>query len=148
MESHSKFCWRQILRAFENILETFHRNQAADQRDIDNLRTFTKSELPSDYIEFLKFSNGASGWLNEHYLVVYSIEEVINVNRIADTSRYCPGRLIFASNRGGTSYLLKLASLPSVPVFRCEDVDLSYESSIEITSSMDKFFQNYGPDVA
>ena len=132
---------------FEDFLNDFEREPSADQRILTELTSFASSDLPLDYVELLKSSNGASGWLRGRYLIVYAADEVIAINRANATVKCVPGRLIFASNGGGTSYLLDLGKSQTTNVYRCEDVDLSFEASDRIACSIDEFIRNYGPEM-
>jgi hypothetical protein len=132
---------------FDGLLNEFERVPGADKRVLKELSSFATSGLPSDYVQLLRFSNGTSGWLRGRYLIVYSVDEVVAVNRAHATAQYVPGRLIFGSNGGGTSYLLDLGESPTTNVYRCEDVDLSDEASDRIAGSIEEFIRSYGPKV-
>lgn len=63
-------------------------------------KTICDLELPLEYIEFMKKHNGGEGDIGEHWLVIYPIEELEEINE--DFKEYLPdGNIIIGSNGGG-----------------------------------------------
>ena len=135
------------MEKLDTVLRSFEREDGISRQGLDNLIAFAASPLPADYLDLLKFSNGASGWLRERYLVIYSADEVISINRFAKMETILPNMIIFGSNGGGTSFLLELGQSNLSTIYRCEDVDLGNESLIRISSSMESFLDQFGPQV-
>src|SRR5437016_394113 len=94
----------------EETLRGFALEASAKAQELEDAIAFARSELPDEYLDVMRFSNGASGWLRGRYLIIYSVSEVIAVNRAADSASRVPGKLIFGSNGGGTSYLIDLGT--------------------------------------
>jgi hypothetical protein len=136
-----------MIEDFDKLFENFQREHGAHQSQIDDLVSFSAFELPSDYLELLRRANGLSGWLRNRYLIIYSTEEAITINRAASVMKRLPGKLIFGSNGGGTSYLLEAGRSAYARVYRCEDVDLTNEELTHIASSMYEFLERFGREV-
>jgi hypothetical protein len=73
-----------------------------EQAALRELRATYK--VPKDYIDFLKTSNGALGYVGTTPLQLYSAEEIVEYNRIIDTESYAPGLVLFGSNLSGIDY--------------------------------------------
>jgi SMI1/KNR4 family protein SUKH-1 len=62
-------------------------------------------QLPGDYLEFMRKSNGGEGFVgNNKYVSLWSIEDLIDWNSKYNVDLYAPGYFIFASDGGGTAY--------------------------------------------
>lgn len=132
---------------FEEKIRNLDKDAGAAQKELDDLITFFSSPLPFDYVSLLKLSNGFSGHYNGSYLIFYSSKEVIELNRTYNTFRYSPGRAIFASNGGGTLFLLETGSFPCAAIYACEAVDLGREPYERVASSILDFLEVYGPEI-
>jgi hypothetical protein len=136
-----------ITRRLSSSLKGFDMEIGAGEHDIDKLQDYVIGILPHEYVRLLTIANGASGWLRQRYLILYPTEDVIRVNKATEMGTHSKGRLIFASNGGGTSYLLDLGNAEASAVYSCEDVDLGVEQPRRISDSIDEFLQRYGPGV-
>jgi hypothetical protein len=130
------------------LLQGCRREPGATQDNLRDLLSFVASELPDDYVDLLTFANGATGQRGGRHLIIFSSETAITINRVAMTKDNVPGNLIFASNGGGTSYLLELGQSQWSRVYRCEDVDMSHEQSVLIASSIEDFIRRFGTRIA
>ena len=63
-------------------------------------------KFPDDFIEFLLESNGAEGFVGRSYLVISSLDEMKEINKISDIGKYIPGLFLIGSDGGGESYAL------------------------------------------
>jgi hypothetical protein len=61
--------------------------------------------LPAGYERFIRCSNGAEGFLNNAYLVLWSIETLSPFNEGYRVEKYAPGFFIIGSDGGDTSML-------------------------------------------
>ena len=60
--------------------------------DLDGL------SLPNDYLEFLRFANGAFGFLGETYVEFWSIREIADANAELEIGAFLPGFLAFGGD--------------------------------------------------
>lgn len=75
--------------------------------------------LPDQYMEFMRFSNGAEGSIAEcSYLVIWPIEEIISLNELNAVRDVAPELLLFGSDSGSTGYAFDTSSadMPIVQV--------------------------------
>ncbi len=87
----------------------------------DALREFQAQipgPLPPDYLEFMRWSNGAEGFVGPSYLVLLPVEDVLPRNKRLLVDEFAPGLVIFASDGGGTAYAFDAlgANMPIVEV--------------------------------
>ena len=66
------------------------------------VETQINAKLPDDYKEFMCFSNGATGFVGESYLILFNIEDMLKINL---ANEYLPILIIFGSDGGGNSYV-------------------------------------------
>lgn len=61
--------------------------------------------LPLEYVEFLKLSNGAEGFLGpDAYVILWELGEILNLNHAYKVVEYAPNLLLFGSSGGGDAY--------------------------------------------
>jgi hypothetical protein len=86
------------------ILADFTGNDPVDERSLSENEFKSGHALPSDFKDLLRTSNGGEGYLGNQYLMLWSIEEIIDYNAQYDVEKYAPGLLIFGSSGGGEAY--------------------------------------------
>jgi hypothetical protein len=60
--------------------------------------------FPNDYIEFISYSNGAEGSIGENYLILWAIEDIIELNEAYDVNDFAGGLVLFGSDGGDTAF--------------------------------------------
>ena len=60
--------------------------------------------FPNDYIEFLSYSNGAEGSIGENYLILWSIEDIIELNEAYCVTDFAEGIVLFGSDGGNEAF--------------------------------------------
>lgn len=60
--------------------------------------------LLTDYVDFVRRFNGGEGFLGDHYLQLWKIEELKSFNDDYQTAPFAPGILLFGSSGGGEAY--------------------------------------------
>lgn len=61
--------------------------------------------FPEGYVDFVTFSNGATGSIGEYeYIDIWAVEELMTRNRGYGVEEFSPGLLLFGSNGGGLGY--------------------------------------------
>jgi len=71
-------------------------------REFENLSGLS---LPADYRYFLTIANGAEGFLSDDiYVMLWAVEELLELNRGYEVEEYAPGLLLFGSSGGGEAY--------------------------------------------
>jgi hypothetical protein len=92
--------------------ETFNRRVAASAEAIARAARSLGLQLPHDYECFLRFANGGEGFIGDHYAILWSAEELAQLNRDYEVQRYAPGLLIFGTNGGGEAFAFDTRRFP------------------------------------
>jgi len=86
------------------VAEMSLRESASDEA-VTKLSEDLKVKLPKQYVEFLKYSNGAEGKIGESgYLLIWSVEEVKELNDGYNVAEFVSGFLLFGGDGGGELY--------------------------------------------
>lgn len=85
----------------------------------DDIKLFEKLSgfiLPADYVDFLRKSNGGEGFIGENaYLILWPVEQLLEMNSAYQTQEYAPGLLLIGSDGGGEAIAFDTNS-PEFPV--------------------------------
>lgn len=94
------------------LLVEFNRNPGASLDVIREFELTMNFSLPSDYVEFLKVSNGGEGFIGESYVMLWPIESLVELNEGYEVADYAPDLLIIGSNGGGEALVYRRDSAP------------------------------------
>ncbi len=79
--------------------------QPATDDSVEKLVRSLGHDLPGDYLELIRESNGGEGFVGEvSYLMLWPVEEVIERNRRLELPERMPGVVLFGSNGGDAGY--------------------------------------------
>ena len=90
-----------------NIDDTFNnlsRREPAKNGSIYGFEVAFGKTLPSDYVDFLKNTNGADGIVGDHYVILWGVDELILLNQSYQVDRYAKDLLIIGSDGGGEAF--------------------------------------------
>lgn len=80
-------------------------SDAAIGRLLDYAQRTVGAVLPPDYLELLRYTNGADGPIGEHgHLVLWAVEVLEEVNDGFAPAEWMPGFFIIGSNGGDAAY--------------------------------------------
>ena len=96
--------------------------------DADEIRKHLADDLPGDYLEFVEKYNGATGFLGDFYLDLFSLNLLVKFNSDDSYLReIVPGLFLIGSDGGGTGFAYifennsdKIFELPLILVGREE----------------------------
>jgi len=94
-------------------------NDPATESAIDDLERAIGFRLPLAYRELMLRSNGLEGFMGEyHYLVLWPIEQVVELNEAYGVTGFAPGLLLIGSDGGDTGYAFdtRIEDFPLVEV--------------------------------
>ncbi|AGF55940.1 hypothetical protein B0P06_005804 [Clostridium saccharoperbutylacetonicum] len=86
---------------YKIYLDSFNTNEKIDITRILEVEKELKVKFPADYVDFMEKFNGGEGSVGKEYLIMYKINEIIEVNDDCEVSEYVPGIILFGSNGGG-----------------------------------------------
>lgn len=94
-------------------------NEPATEDSVSCFEEKINFKLPSEYVSFLRKSNGAEGTIGSSYLILWKLEEILELNIAYNADLFVPGLLIFGSNGSDTAYCFDTrsdeASIVEVP---------------------------------
>ncbi len=79
-------------------------NPPVEEKKVRKVESELGVTFPSDYIEFISFSNGAEGSIGENYLILWSIDEIIELNDAYGVNDFAKGLVLFGSDGGDKAY--------------------------------------------
>ncbi|WP_215145131.1 SMI1/KNR4 family protein [Exiguobacterium qingdaonense] len=94
----------------KTLLSQFELNEPASEINIKKVEELLSINFPQEYYEFLLFSNGGEGVIGQSYLVLWKIEDLIELNDAYGVEEFAPGLLIIGSEGGDTAYCIDVRS--------------------------------------
>ncbi|CAM3904791.1 SMI1/KNR4 family protein [Mesobacillus zeae] len=92
------------------LLSQFELNEPASEIDIKKVEELLSVNFPQEYYDFLLISNGGEGAIGQSYLVLWKIEDLIDLNDAYGVEEFAPGLLIIGSDGGDTAYCIDIKS--------------------------------------
>lgn len=127
------------MNIFDKYTSDLELNESTTLQMIEEVEQQLRVKLPSDYVDFLLFSNGCEGGIGESYFVMWPIEELVQNNEDCEVEEYTPGLVLFGSNGAGEAFGFDM---------RTEEVKyimipfmLEYEAIIEQGRTIIDFFE-------
>ena len=121
----------------KKYFEKFNGNVGITKEELLKLKL--PKNLPLDYLELLQLYNGGEGFVGEEYLILYSAEELKQMNATYEIEKYTPGIFLIGSNGGDEAIafdlrnsLIKVILIPFM---------FEYKAIIELGNNMSKFFK-------
>jgi predicted kinase len=108
IDKNGNFVVKELQRNVENkmselltrITPFWYRNSGATEEQIQHVEQGLPFELPHDYKEFLRWSNGGEGKLGSTYLSLWKVEEISQLNNDYQITHYLPNVLGIGSDGG------------------------------------------------
>ncbi|MGP8199719.1 MAG: SMI1/KNR4 family protein [Limisphaerales bacterium] len=69
-----------------------------------HLEAESRVRLPDDYAEFLQQANGGEGFVGNAYVILWRVEELLEMNKAYQVAEYAPGLFLFGSDGGGEAF--------------------------------------------
>lgn len=92
------------------ILSEFELNEPASEIGIKKVEELLSVKFSQEYYDFLLISNGGEGSIGESYLVLWKVEDLIELNDAYGVEEFAPGLLIIGSDGGDTAYCIDIKS--------------------------------------
>ncbi len=84
-------------RPFHEVIQVLDLNPKPTAEELNELTNLYNSELPSDYLEFISEYNGADGEINDNYLSMWPIRDILDVASVSDGDNFHSKFLLVAS---------------------------------------------------
>ena len=97
--------------ALAKLLEDTERAGRASEGAIAALLSYAGSDLPEEYLEFLRSTDGAEGPIGEYGFVrLYQTGDIPALNEEYRVPDFAPGLLLIGSNGGGSAFAIDTRS--------------------------------------
>lgn len=114
-------------------------NPPPANEEIEKFVAETDFQLPVGFIDFYKEANGADIRLDDNYVVLWALTELIELNEAYKVKEYAPDYLIFGSNGGDTAYCFEKSS---GHIFEMPFIGMSKEEAIFKCHTFKEFMKN------
>ena len=94
---------------WKSLLSKFSTNPPADETAIKAAETESTIRFPSEYRDFLEFTDGGEGQIGSGgYAALWRVEDLCAFNREYQVETYAPGLFFFGSDGGGEGFAFDL----------------------------------------
>ena len=116
----------------KNIMKNMEFTTPATTEEINAAEKELGLEFPKSYVDFLLITNGAEGSIGEeNYLVLWSVNEIVELNNEYAVKEFTPQLTYFGSDGGGTAYAFDVSGdTISFAEIHFESIDIEYFSSL------------------
>lgn len=126
----------------KNLIKELKLTEGANEEEIGKLETDLGHKLPSDYIEFVRYSKGAEGPIGiTNYLVLWHIEDLKSINEDYEIDEFAPGLVLFGGDGGDTGYTFDTRN-EQMPVVAVSLSDLSLDFIKPMGLNFVEFLEN------
>ena len=119
----------------------------ASENVISSLSNRVGFELPSDYLEFLRFSNGGCGDLPVQpwcFDSLWTAEQLADSNRDCEVAEYCPGFFGIGTSGGGEMFAFDMREPQPWPVVIVPFIGMEPEAALLVASDFLSFVAMFG----
>ena len=124
----------------------WYREDPASPDDIEELVLKSGLQLPKDYIDFLKLSNGGEGELpvDPYWFQIWSADEVLEHNEGYQVKEYLPGFFAFGSNGGGELLAFDTRKEGAWPVYMVPFIPMDESGAQKVSPDFLSFAEMFG----
>lgn len=127
-----------VLNKLENIVT----HEGASSKAIADMEKSIGAVFPMLYSELIRRTNGVEGFLSQvNYVQIWSISQLVELNKNYDIRQSAPGLLLFGSNGGDAGYAFDLRS-DAMPVVEVPFIGLSLQTATLVGTSFESFLEN------
>lgn len=125
----------------ESALVNCTLNAPANESEIAGLELASGIRLPLAYRKLMLRSNGMEGFIGEnHYLLLWPIEQIAELNDAYNVSEFAPGLLLIGSNGGDTGYAFDIR-MKGFPLVEVPFIGMSHEEAKSMGDSFAAFLK-------
>jgi hypothetical protein len=122
----------------ERLLAEFNCNPPAGIAVIRQFEAESRVGLPEDYKEFLKQANGGEGFVGDAYVVLWRVEELLEMNKGYGVDEFAPGLFLFGSDGGGEGFAFDTRS-DAKPIVKADFICM--EDAVPMASNFKAFLE-------
>jgi cell wall assembly regulator SMI1 len=124
---------------WKSLLFKFSMNPPADETAIKTAETASAIRFPSEYRDFLEFTNGGEGQIGSGgYAALWRVEDLCAFNREYQVETYAPSLFFFGSDGGGEAFAFDLRT-PQRTIVQVPFIGMSLADTIVVASNFHEF---------
>jgi hypothetical protein len=124
---------------WKSLLARFSGKQPADEVAIRIAENELNFAFPTEYRDFLQFTNGGEGFVGSgSYAALWRVEEIRLFNKEYEVSEYAPGLLLFGTNGGGECFGFDYRS-PDRDIVQVPAIGMSPNETLVIAPTFHQF---------
>ncbi|MGA3126835.1 MAG: SMI1/KNR4 family protein [Candidatus Korobacteraceae bacterium] len=135
----------RIEEIFEQAGRQWNGSAPASASDLAFLESRAKAQLPPEYVDLLRFSNGGDGPLafSPFWLQLYSVSDCVELCHTGWVMKEFPDFMFFGSNGAGESFAFDLRAGPPWSIVTIDQI-AGESSAIQVAPDMKTFIQGIG----
>lgn len=90
----------------ERLFAKFNGNLPANAIALREFEAESHIGLPDNYSKFLEQMNGGEGFIGNAYIILWRVEELLDMNNAYQVSDYAPGLFLIGSDGGGEAFAI------------------------------------------
>lgn len=128
---------------FERMAASWFKNPGVGIKDIEQAEVELGRAFPTDYREFLLWSNGGEGLIGSTYYSFWEVEKLKELNALYQIDHYLPNVLGIGTDGGGECYALDFKNSDSAPyLVQVSLGDLDEDSIVFLAHSLKQAIEN------
>jgi len=115
------------------------KNPPPTKNDIVEFLSVITFKLPNGFIDFFSQTNGADITIDDNYIILWPLTEMVELNKEYRVVEYAPDFFIFGSDGGDISYAIEKRT---GFIFEMPFIGMSKEEAVFKGSSFDEFISD------
>lgn len=124
----------------DRVLAKFNGNPPSDAAAIRRFEVESGFRLPDGYARFLQQTNGGEGFVGNAYLILWRVEELLEMNKAYQVAEYAPGLFLFGSDGGGEAFAFDTRS-DAKPIVTIPFVGMELKLARPVASNFKAFLE-------
>ncbi len=124
----------------DRLLAKFNGNPPSDPAAIRQFENELGFRLPDDYERFLQQTNGGEGFIGNVYVILWRVEELLEMNKAYQVAEYAPGLFLFGSDGGGEAFAFDMRS-DANPIVAVPFVGMELKLAHSVAQSFEAFLE-------
>jgi hypothetical protein len=126
---------------YKMFVSELHMNQPVNIEYLKNVEEYFKITFPKQYVDFMLTTNGAEGDVGDNsYLVLWSAEEIIELNKEYEVNEFALGLILFGSNGGMDAYAFDTRR-ENLPIIEVPFIGMALEEIKDCGDTLLDFFK-------
>ena len=122
----------------DKVSSNFDINIPATTGQIQEMEKHFNFQFPDDYKEFLKFTNGLEGFTTDNYLVLWTTDELVQLNQAYNVNEFISNTIIFGSDGGEEAFAFDISS-SSPTIIKLPFIGMGHIANEKLSNTFETF---------